>query len=96
MRDRPELSHTELEFEVASEMGLPRLVFLLGEEAEGPAAMFSDPEYGERQHTFRTRLADSGRTAAKVATPGELEAAVLHALVELSCQSAPVTTSDPS
>src|SRR5690242_16196069 len=46
VRDRPDVSYTELEFETAGEVGLPRLVFLLDEEAEGPAAMFNDPEYG--------------------------------------------------
>ena len=62
---------------------MPRLVFLLGEDAEGPAAMFRDREYGARQEAFRARLADSGVTAATVTTPGELETAVLQALVEL-------------
>jgi WD40 repeat protein len=83
VRDRPQVSYTELEFEAAAEASLPRLVFLLDEETEGPAAMFNDPLYGARQHAFRTRLVDSGVTAATVRSPGELEAAVLHALMEL-------------
>jgi Domain of unknown function (DUF4062) len=81
VRDRPELSYTELEFEAAGKAGIRRLVFLLGEEAAGPAVMFADPEYGARQQAFRARLKNCGLTTATVASSGELEAAVLQALV---------------
>ena len=60
VRDRPQLSYSELEHETAEQRGIPRLVFLLGEDTEGPAAMFEDLEYGARQHTFRSRLAGRG------------------------------------
>src|ERR1043165_1203443 len=50
VRDRPQWSHTELEPRPAERRGMPRLVFLLGEAPEGPAAMFADLEYGARQH----------------------------------------------
>ena len=87
VRDQPEVSYTELEHQVAEELGIPRLVFLLDEQAEGPAAMFLDPTHGARQMEFRTRLVNSGVTTATVTNPDSLEAALLHALIALPRRS---------
>jgi hypothetical protein len=95
VRDRPEVSYTELEHETAETLGLPRLVFLLGKGAEGPAEMFVDLEHGPRQHAFRTRLADSGVTTATVNSPAELEIELRHALDRLP-SPASVVGSEPT
>ena len=83
VRDRPEVSYTELEHETAEQRGIPQLVFLLGDDTEGPAAMFEDRQHSARQHAFRSRLDGSGVTTATVTSPGELETALLHALTML-------------
>ena len=83
VREHPEMSYTEFEFAVAGEARIPRLVFLLDESTDGPAALFLDPEHGARQHAFRDRLLAENLVVTTVTSPEELETALLHALVRL-------------
>jgi tetratricopeptide (TPR) repeat protein len=72
-----------LEYEAATEAGMPRLVFLLGDDVEGPAALFRDETFGSRQTAFRRQLAEGGVTTATVTSPDQFETALLHALILL-------------
>lgn len=80
VRDEPQHSYTELEFEAATAARLPRYAFLLDEDAEGPGALFRDREYADRQEAFRQRLLDCGITVATFRRPDELTSLVLQAL----------------
>jgi multiple sugar transport system substrate-binding protein len=83
VRDRPDLSHTELEFEAATTYRLPRLVFLVREDAPGLPPVSQSAEHQARQAAFRRRLQESGVTIAWITTPAELEIRLYQALVEL-------------
>lgn len=83
VRDEPEVSYTELEHRTAVEAGIPVLVFLLADDVQGPATMFLDPRYSDRQSAFRHRLRESGVTTATVTSAENLATALLQALHEL-------------
>ena len=88
VRDQPEMSYTELEFDTATDAGLPRLVFLLDQDAElriPPARVFDqEADRRERQQAFRDRLREAGVTVRTVAGPEQLELMLYQALQELS------------
>lgn len=83
VRDRPEISYTELEFEAASEKPtMNRLIFLLSPEAELPLGLFADASNAERQKLFRQRLHDSGRVCGSFTNVHRLETLIYQALIE--------------
>ena len=87
VRDRPEVSYTELEFDTATEAGLDRLVFLLDTDADDvgiPLSALIDREFGARQDAFRRRVQDSGLTTQSFASPAELGQLVERSLRDLA------------
>src|SRR6204780_4440335 len=87
VRDRPEVSYTELEFDVAAEAGLDRLAFLLDTEAANvgiPLSKLIDHELGARQEAFRHRVQNSGLVTQSFADPAALGQLVERSLQELA------------
>jgi tetratricopeptide (TPR) repeat protein len=84
VRDRPEVSYTELEFDTATGAGKVRLVFVLDEDAVvaiPPGRLLDrDPQLQDRQRAFRSKIFGSGVLAAKFASPEQLEVLLLQAL----------------
>src|SRR5580658_1871060 len=68
VRDRPDVSYTELEFDTATAAGMRRLVFLLDDKVALPIPpvrlLDADQALTARQQAFRERVLDSGVMAA--------------------------------
>jgi hypothetical protein len=98
VRDRPNRSYTELEFQTAVERQLPCLILMLDENASVPIPVthLFDKEYADRQQAFRRLLQQSSVTTASVASPADLELKLYQALIELVPQAIRQTTSAPS
>ena len=88
VRDEPEMSYTELEFNAATDAGMDRLMFLLDTDTvvSGiPPSKLIDHEHGAQQEAFRRRVQhDSGLTVAAFADPGTLGQLVERSLRDLS------------
>ena len=87
VRDKPEVSYTELEFDTATAAGMPRLVFLLDTSADDvgiPPAELIDLAFGGRQDAFRRKVRDSGLVTQSFANPDQLSKLVERSLRELA------------
>jgi formylglycine-generating enzyme required for sulfatase activity/energy-coupling factor transporter ATP-binding protein EcfA2 len=83
VRDRPDVSYTELEFEAASEEPKKqRLIFLLDPNAEVPIGLFSDRQFGQKQEDFRKRLQDAGVVCQTFTDVHQFEMLLFQALAD--------------
>ena len=73
VRDEPDKSYVELEYETAGQVGLTRLVFLLSEHPTVPLPVDAgtDVKFGDRQARFRRDIRDT--TKANFDSPAQLE-----------------------
>jgi hypothetical protein len=87
VRDKPEVSYTELEFDTATEASLDRLVFLLDTGAADvgiPLSALIDEKFGARQDAFRARVQEGGLVTQSFANPDMLARLVQQSLWELA------------
>jgi hypothetical protein len=91
VRECPQISYTELEYDTATQAGLPRLAFLLDRDAAQtgiPAAQLIDLEFGARQEEFRRRV-QAGAVTQSFTDPGSLGQLVERSLRELERRRQP-------
>jgi tetratricopeptide (TPR) repeat protein len=87
VRDKPEVSYTELEFDTATATRLPRLMFLLDTAVADvgiPLAELIDHKFGSRQEEFRRRVQASGLVTQAFANPHQLGKLVERSVRELA------------
>jgi len=91
VRDKQQVSYTELEFATATEARLDRLVFLLDTAVDVgiPPAALIDREFGDRQDAFRRRVQDSGIVTGSFASPDKLQLLVERSLQALAQERKP-------
>jgi hypothetical protein len=82
----PERSYTELEFDTAMALKLPRLIFFVDPKPPGDIDDL-------RQQRFRRRLREAGVTTTTVTSPDQLELRLYQSLVEMRT---PERTSPPA
>ncbi len=80
--DDPRRSFMELEFDAATQLRRPRLVFLVTDHVSDAIGGQQPAEMVIRQRAFRERLQASEVTTVWVRSPAELELTLLHTLVE--------------
>jgi SOS-response transcriptional repressor LexA len=81
---RPDISHTELEYEIAEEAGKPRFAFLLSKKATGgDYELFNDENPSEQadQEAFRQRVGNE-LAFTEFTNPDQLETCLYQALRE--------------
>jgi hypothetical protein len=87
VRDNPDMSYTELEFNTATESGLPRLIFVINTDSADiqlPAKELIDREFGERQDAFLQRVRESNLTIQRFGNPEELKTLLERSLRALA------------
>jgi tetratricopeptide (TPR) repeat protein len=87
VRDYPQVSYSELEFDTAAAKQLPRLMFTLDLDAEVvglPVKALQDLEHGARQNVFRDRVRNAGLVKASFRNPDDLRGRLADSLRELA------------
>ena len=89
VRDRPEVSYTELEFDTATVQRMPRLLFVLDRGSPDhrlPPDALVDREFGQRQDAFLRKVQHSGAglTVQRFRNPDHLQTLVERSLAKLA------------